>query len=64
MHGEGRVAAAEYRDKVVLESANCFLGFVVAMQVWGHKLPGDFFLFEKLFDDLRAFVVQDLHVWF
>ena len=64
MHREGGITAAEYRDKVVLESANCFLGFVVSMQVWGHKLPGDFLFFQELFDNFGAFVVEDLHVWF
>ena len=64
MHGERGITAAEYRYKVVLESRYCFLGFVVSMQVRGHKLPGDILFFEELFYKLRAFVVKDLHVWF
>ena len=62
MQRETGIAAAQYRNKVVLERANGFLGGVVVMQVQGDELPVDVAMFGKLIYDGWAFVVQNLHL--
>ena len=64
MHWEGGITAAEYGNKVVFESTNCFLCRVVSMKVWGHKFPDDVLLLDEVFDHGGAFVVEDLNVRF
>ena len=54
MHRELWIAAADDGDEVIFEGSDCIFGGVIAVQIWGHKLP-------LYFSDLKNCLMSSGH---